>query len=88
MLYRAEIFGVHDVGAMLVFIGGHVLSRSLWFFEQENLVHDRQLWFTWGRGILQHDVPFQCLYGFIDFIVPTTGVGAVPLVGIAMIHVT
>ncbi len=35
---RTQVFGVHDVSAMLVFKGGHVLTRTFGFFNHEHAV--------------------------------------------------
>jgi hypothetical protein len=38
ILYRAQVFAVHDVGAVLVFHDGHQLAGAACFFYQVHLV--------------------------------------------------
>ena len=41
MLHRAQVLGVHDVGAVLVFHHRHQFARTVLLFEQIDFVRQR-----------------------------------------------
>ena len=98
----AQVFGVHDVGAVFVFHNRHHFARAVGLFNQENFVGV-------GMAFLTVDA-FEVLVGFflgffkvetlqelgitrvafdgvVDFVIPTAGVGAGALVGVAVVEV-
>src|SRR5690606_11003238 len=68
----AQIFRVHDVGAVFVFKGGHVLARTFGFFDHKHAVGWRTD--TQGRRNVRdrnrlvsvHDIPDVILFTFLD----------------------
>ena len=98
----AKVFGVHDVGAVLVFHNRHHFARAVGLFNQENFVGV-------GMAFLTVDA-FKVLVGFflsffkvealqklgitrvafdgvVDLVVPTAGVSAGALVGVAVVEI-
>ena len=93
----AQVFGVHHVGAVLIFKGTHELTRTLGFFNQEHLVG--RLTFTqgWLGGrvdslhsnwfLLVHDIPRLVFFAFVHLVFPTASVGAGALVRVTLVQV-
>jgi hypothetical protein len=86
MLHGAQVLGVHDVGAVLVLEGGHLLIGTVGFLQQEHLVGrcaDSQ-----GRFRLkQDDVARGVFHRRGRLVFPAAGIGAGALVGIALVHI-
>src|SRR5690606_5882324 len=101
--HGAQVLGVHDVGAVLVLVGGHQLPRAVLFLEQEDgrlvaapVVHvalDARGAVRGpdlgglDRGTYRHDVAGLGFPGLVGIVLPAAGVGAGALVGVAVIHV-
>ena len=89
----AQILRVHDVGAVLVFEGGHVLTRTFGFFDHKHAVGrraDTQRWLNVGdrdRLVFMHDVTDVILFAFLNVIFPAAGVGAGALVRVTLVDV-
>ena len=103
VLYGPQILGVHDVGAVLVLIGGHQFARTVLLLEQE----DRRLVGTVAvhialdprravrgpdlggpdGGTHRHDVAGLGFPGLVGVVLPAAGIGAGALVGIPVIHI-
>ncbi len=69
---------------MLIFIGGHVLARSLRLLQQ----HGARLGGGFRFEALHGDqVAGFILFGLVGLVLPAAGIGAGALVGVAVIHV-
>src|SRR5690606_12148444 len=80
MLNRPQVLGVHDVGAVLVFLDGHLLVGLVALVEQVQRL---------GLGLHHQrlDIAFGGLPGRLQIVFPAAGVGAGALVGIAVVEV-
>src|SRR5690554_167634 len=84
VLDGAQVLGVHDVGAVLVFIGGNESARAVGLFQQD-FFRFEGFHSIGGRGDQVAGLVVAVLYRFV---VPAAGVGAGTLVGVPVVHVT
>ena len=85
VLNGSQVLGVHDVGAVLVFVGGDEATRTVGLFQQ-NFFRRHVLHFTASAGGYQ--VAGLVVFVLDLFVVPAAGVGAGALVGVPVVHVT
>ncbi|MCY1552819.1 hypothetical protein D9M68_892410 [compost metagenome] len=85
MLHRAQVLGVHDVGAVLVLVGGHLLAGAAGILEQEQLIGRRAG--AQGRFDEAHYLAQLVLLRRFGLVLPAAGVGATALVGVALVDV-
>ncbi len=82
-----QIFRVHDVGAVLVLKGGHVLARTFGFLNHKDFIgrradaEGRLHGLHRDRLIFVDDVADVVLFAFRHVVFPAAGVGAGPLFG-------
>ncbi len=92
--HGAQIFGVHDVSAVLVLKGGHVFAGTHRLFQHKYPIGRRAFAQRRCNGgdrnglILMNDIARIILFAFLHLIFPAAGVGAGSLIGIAFIDVT
>ena len=83
VLDGAQVFGVHDVGAVFVFVGRDEAAGAVGFFQQD-LFGFEGFHRICGGG----DQVAGLVVAMLDFfVVPAAGVGAGALVGVAVVHV-
>ncbi len=85
MLHRAQVLGVHDVGAVLVLERGHLFIGALGFLEQKHLIGRRAD--SQRRLKFLDDIAGGVLHRRHGLVFPTAGIGAGALVGVAFVHV-
>ena len=90
MLNRAQILGVHNVSAVLVFKSRHILIRPTSFLEQENVIAGFAHAECWGEhfqaGRRDH-ITTGRLLSLVSLILPAAGVGTGSLVRISFVDV-
>ena len=79
----AQVPGIHDVSAVLVLAGRHVLALAMSFLQQHRLAGVSGLRLVYGD-----DVAGFCLLRCVDVVLPAAGVGAGALVGVPVGHVS
>ena len=90
---RAQIFRVHNVGAVFIFERGHIFARTLGFFNHKHLVRgradaQRRLDVLHrDRFVLVNDIADVVFFAFLNVVLPAAGVGAGALVGIAFVDI-
>ncbi len=98
-----SVFGVHDVGAVFVFHNRHHLARTVGFFNQKTFVGVQGMAFLtvdafkvlvgFFLGFFKVEtlqklgIARIVFRGVVDFVVPTAGVGAGVLIGVAVVEV-
>ena len=103
MLHGAQVLGVHDVGAVLVLVGGHVFAGTGAVFQQKHLIGrrtDAQGWLYpvrrdpvrpdllhWNRLVLMDYIADFVFLGFEGLVFPAAGIGAGALIGVAFVDV-
>ena len=83
VLDGAEVFGIHDVGAVFILVGGDKAAWAVGFF-QEDFFRLEGFHGVGGGGDQVAGLVVAVLYRFV---VPAAGVGAGALVGVAVVHV-
>ena len=98
----AKVFGVHDVGAVFIFHNRHHFARAVGLFNQENFVGVGMAFLTvdafkvlvgFFLGFFKVEtlqkLGIACIAfsGVVNLVVPTAGVGAGALVGVAMVEI-
>ncbi|MOA06163.1 hypothetical protein D3C78_1257890 [compost metagenome] len=90
---RTQIFGVHDVGAVLVFERRHVLARTFGLFNHKHAVgrcaHAQGRLNVFHRDwfVLMHNVADVVFFPFLDIVFPAAGVGAGALIRVTFVDV-
>ena len=88
-----QIFRVHDVGAVLVLKGGHVLAWTFGFLNHKDFIGRRAdaegglHGLHRDRLIFVDDVTDVVLFAFRHVVFPAAGVGAGPLVRVALVDI-
>ena len=88
-----QIFRVHDVGAVLIFEGGHVLARTFGFLDHKDFIGRRANAEGWLHGlhrnrlIFVNDIADVVLFTFRHVVFPAAGVGAGSLIRVALVDI-
>lgn len=93
VLDGAKILGVHDVGAVLVLERRHVLAGAVGLFQQHQgiarLAKPQGVVRAHFDGLLTVDNLAHVIFlALVHLVLPTAGVGAGALVGVALVDVT
>ncbi len=93
VLDGAQILGVHDVGAVLVFKCGHELARAVGLFQQHQGIGrlacaQGRIHLLHGDGLLAvDDLAHVIFLALVHLVLPAAGVGAGALIGVTLVDV-
>ena len=88
-----QILRVHDVSAVFVFKRGHVLTRTLGFFDHKDFVSRRANTQRWlnilyrDRLVLMHDIAHHVFFAFLHVVFPAAGIGTGTLIWVTLVDV-